>query len=100
MWQIPSVRANDVHEAMFPVELPRRLIRLLTDDGDTVLDPFMGSGTSGVAAVAAGRDFIGVDKDAAAVDAARRRISEQNAAGQGAANKPLTHDAEHGSISP
>lgn len=76
VWQIPSVRANDVHEAMFPVELPRRLIRLLTDEGDTVLDPFMGSGTSGVAAVAAGRAFIGVDKDAAAVDVARRRISD------------------------
>jgi DNA modification methylase len=76
VWQIPSVRANDVHEAMFPVELPRRLIRLLTDECDTVLDPFMGSGTSGIAAVAAGRAFIGVDNDAAAVDVARRRISD------------------------
>ena len=86
VWQIPSVRANDVHEAMFPVELPRRLIRLLTDVGDTVLDPFMGSGTSGVAAVAAGRSFIGVDKDDAAVDVARRRISDtQNNAVRGAA---------------
>jgi site-specific DNA-methyltransferase (adenine-specific) len=82
VWQIPSVRANDVHEAMFPVELPRRLIRLLTDEGDTILDPFMGSGTSGVAAVATGRAFIGCDKDPAAVDVARRRISDtQNAQG-------------------
>lgn len=76
VWHIPSVRANDVHEAMFPVELPRRLIRLLTDAGDTVLDPFMGSGTSGVAAIEDSRAFIGVDKDADAVAVARRRISD------------------------
>ena len=61
VWQIPSVRANDDHEAKFPLELPRRLIRLLTDPGDLVLDCFVGSGTSGVAAVLERRRFIGVD---------------------------------------
>ena len=53
VWSMPSVRANDDHEAKFPIELPRRLIRLLTDPGDLVLDCFVGSGTS---AVAVGRD--------------------------------------------
>jgi site-specific DNA-methyltransferase (adenine-specific) len=63
VWTIPSVRANDDHEAKFPLELPRRLIRLLTDPGDLVLDCFVGSGTSAVAAVSENRRFIGIDID-------------------------------------
>lgn len=51
VWNIPSVRKNDIHEAMFPIELPRRLIRMLSDQGETVLDCFMGSGTTALAAV-------------------------------------------------
>ena len=61
IWKIPSVRANDDHEAKFPLELPRRLIRLLTDAGDVVMDPFVGSGTSAIAAVSENRQFIGID---------------------------------------
>lgn len=62
VWNIPSVRANDNHEAKFPPELPRRLIRLLTDPGDTVLDCFVGSGTTAVEAIRGGRHYIGIDK--------------------------------------
>lgn len=54
---------NDVHEAMFPLELPRRVIKLFSDKGDTILDCFMGSGTSAIAALAEGRHFIGIDKE-------------------------------------
>ncbi len=61
VWEFPSVRSNDSHEAMFPAELPRRVIRLLTDPGDLVLDPFMGSGTTGVVAAELGRPFIGFE---------------------------------------
>jgi DNA modification methylase len=74
VWDIPSVRTNDIHEAMFPVELPRRLIRLLTDAGGTVLDPFMGSGTTGVAAVELGRNYIGFDLSREYCDLATKRI--------------------------
>lgn len=61
VWNIPSVRANDDHEAKFPLELPRRVIRLLSDPGDVVLDCFSGSGTSAVASILEGRQFLGVD---------------------------------------
>jgi site-specific DNA-methyltransferase (adenine-specific) len=61
VWNIPSVRANDDHVAKFPTALPRRIIRLFTQPGDTVLDCFVGSGTSGVAAIGEGRKFIGID---------------------------------------
>lgn len=71
VWRIPSVRANDDHEAKFPTELPRRLIRLLTDPDDLVIDPFVGSGTSAVAAIEEGRKFIGIDKEPRYVDLAR-----------------------------
>lgn len=72
VWHIPSVRANDTHEAKFPVELPRRLIRLLTDPGDTVLDCFVGSGTTAVAAIETGRHYIGIDKESRYAKLARR----------------------------
>ena len=61
VWSFPSVRANDQHEAMFPLELPKRAIRLLTEPGETILDCFMGSGTTGLAALQEGRNFIGIE---------------------------------------
>ena len=61
---------------MFPVELPSRLIRLLTYQGDTVLDPFMGSGTTGRAAAQLNRRFVGIEKDAAAYDLASKFLTE------------------------
>jgi site-specific DNA-methyltransferase (adenine-specific) len=74
VWYIPSVRANDDHEAKFPVELPRRVIALLTDPGDTVLDPFVGSGSTAEAAVLEGRKFIGIELMEQYVALARRRV--------------------------
>jgi DNA modification methylase len=74
VWQIPSVRANDDHEAKFPVELPRRIIRLLTNPGDTILDPFMGSGSTAEAAILEGRNYIGIEKCPEYVTLARKRI--------------------------
>lgn len=61
VWEIPSVRANNVHQAMFPLELAERVIRLYTDEGDTVLDPFLGSGTTAIAAIKHCRQYIGIE---------------------------------------
>ena len=63
VWNFPSVRANDDHEAKFPPELPTRIIKLFTDPGEIVLDCFLGSGTTAVAAVLEGRNFIGIELD-------------------------------------
>ncbi|MBX3053779.1 MAG: site-specific DNA-methyltransferase [Caldilineaceae bacterium] len=77
VWSFPSVRSNDDHEAKFPTELPSRTIRLLTDPGDTVLDCFMGSGTTAAAAIRENRHFIGVELDADYVSLARKAVTQQ-----------------------
>lgn len=61
IWHIPSVRANDDHEAKFPIELPRRIIKLLTSPSEVVLDCFMGSGTTAIAAIQEERQYIGIE---------------------------------------
>jgi DNA modification methylase len=77
VWNIPSVRANDDHEAKFPVELPRRVIRLLTEPDEVVLDCFMGSGSSAIAAVQEKRQYIGIEKETKSVKLAREQIEKQ-----------------------
>jgi site-specific DNA-methyltransferase (adenine-specific) len=75
VWEIPAESATRVgHPAPFPVALVERCIQLFTYDGDVVLDPFMGSGTTAVAAVNTGRRFIGYDTDARYVGQARERV--------------------------
>ena len=64
------------HPAPFPVELPRRLMLMYTNIGDLVLDPFIGGGTTAVAAVREGRHFIGYDVVEEYCDTARERVRE------------------------
>jgi site-specific DNA-methyltransferase (adenine-specific) len=75
IWQIPSVRRNDIHPAMFPEALVQRIIRLYTDAGQTVLDPFLGSGTTCVAALREHRHFLGFELNKEYFDIAQRRIA-------------------------
>ncbi len=77
IWDVPAESAKRVnHPAPFPVELPRRFIDLYTFEGELVLDPFMGSGTTAVAAVQSGRTYIGYDTDPEYVESARKRVAE------------------------
>ncbi len=87
VWELPPESATRVnHPAPFPVELPQRLIDLYTSQGDVVLDPFMGSGTTAVAAVRTGRHYLGYDTDEAYARAARERVAAEVATlGTGAA---------------
>jgi DNA modification methylase len=77
VWTFPAESARKVgHPAPFPVELPRRLIQLYTFEGDVVLDPFMGSGQTGIAAVQAGRHYVGYEISEEYVKLAEGRIGE------------------------
>lgn len=81
VWDIPPESARKVgHPAPFPVELPERLIHLYTYANDLVLDPFMGSGSTLVAAARTGRRYAGYDLDPAYVEIARRRVESAAAA--------------------
>lgn len=76
IWSIKPASAKRVgHPAPFPVDLPRRLIEFYTFEEDLVLDPFIGSGTTAVAAIEAGRHFVGYDNDASYLEIARSRIA-------------------------
>jgi site-specific DNA-methyltransferase (adenine-specific) len=78
VWEIPPERASRVdHPAPFPVALPERLIHMNSYVGDLVLDPFMGSGTTAVAAVRTGRHYVGYDTDAGYVAAAQDRLTKE-----------------------
>ena len=76
VWRFPSVRVNGDHAAKFPLELPRRTIKLLTEPGDTVLDCFLGSGTTAIAAIQQQRHFIGIERVPEYVKLARANIAK------------------------
>jgi site-specific DNA-methyltransferase (adenine-specific) len=94
VWSIPAESARRVgHPAPFPVELPERLIRLYTFAGDLVLDPFMGSGSTLVAAAQLGRRYVGYDLDAGYVELARHRVDEAELPGDGVRAEALADGA-------
>ncbi len=85
IWKFPAVSAKKVgHPAPFPIELPYRCIQLYTFKGEIVLDPFMGSGQTAIAAIRTGRKYVGYEIEEEYVRLAERRIKE--------ANKPTLFD--------
>jgi DNA modification methylase len=68
--------SNKNHSAVFPLDLPSWFIKLFTDIDDIVLDPFIGSGTTAVAAVQLGRNYVGIDNQEEYVKLSQERISE------------------------
>jgi adenine-specific DNA-methyltransferase len=81
VWIIPNVKSNHVekteHPCQFPVELVERLVLSMTQQGDAVFDPFLGAGTSIVAALKHGRRGIGAELSPEYADIARLRIQAQ-----------------------
>ena len=77
VWTFPAESARKVgHPAPFPVELPHRLIQLYTFQDEVILDPFVGSGSTCVAALKANRSYVGYDIEKKYVDLAERRVKE------------------------
>ncbi|MDH3498827.1 MAG: site-specific DNA-methyltransferase [Acidimicrobiia bacterium] len=78
VWTMPAESATRVgHPAPFPVALPRRLIELYTYEADLVLDPYMGSGSTAVAAMRTNRSYAGCETEQAYLDAAGARIAAE-----------------------
>lgn len=75
LWEIPPESATRVgHPAPFPVQLPLRLIELYTYKADLVLDPFMGAGSTAVAAIRSGRHYVGFETEASYRQRAKERV--------------------------
>jgi DNA modification methylase len=75
VWTFPAVSAKEIgHPAPFPVELPYRLIQLYTFEGEVVLDPFMGSGQTAIAALKSKRFYVGYEIVPEYVELAQKRI--------------------------
>ncbi|MCG9894449.1 MAG: site-specific DNA-methyltransferase [Fimbriimonadaceae bacterium] len=78
VWPIPNVKNNHVektdHPCQFPVELIERLVLSMSEPGDLVFDPFLGAGTSVIAAIRHGRRGVGAETDPSYVQIARERI--------------------------
>ncbi len=89
VWAFSAVSARQVgHPAPFPVELPYRCIQLYTFEDEVVLDPFMGSGQTAIAAVKTNRRYVGYEIDEKYVKLAERRINNFLAE----FNSPTTND--------
>lgn len=78
VWEIPNVKCNHpektIHPCQFPIELVERLVLALTNEGDVVFDPFVGVGSSIIAALLHNRKGIGVDKERLYTDIAYERV--------------------------
>ena len=79
IWRFPTVSAKRIgHPAPFPVELPRRLIELYSFKEDIIFDPFMGSGSTCVAAMNTGRKYLGIDINEEYCKLAENRVLSNN----------------------
>lgn len=78
LWTFPPENRQKEwgHPAMFPIELPLRIIKMLSYKGDIILDPFMGTGSTGVACVNTNRDFIGIELNEEYFKIAEKRIND------------------------
>lgn len=80
IWKIPNVKANHpeqtIHPCQFPHELAERCILAFTNKNDNVLDPFVGAGTTAIAAAKAGRNAVVIDRNADYIAISKQRLNE------------------------
>jgi DNA modification methylase len=76
VWKFPVDSGGKGHSAVFPLELPLNLIKNFTKEGDLILDPFMGSGTTGLACIKTNRNYIGFEINIDYIDLCKQRINK------------------------
>jgi adenine-specific DNA-methyltransferase len=104
VWEIPNVKANHIektgHPCQFPVALVQRLVRALVPEGGVLVDPFLGSGTSALAAAIEGRRFVGSELKSSYVAIAEQRILEhrQNVPNYRPLGRPIFEPTGHEAV--
>ncbi len=88
--------SNKQHSAVFPVALPRWFIKLFTEPGDIVLDPFIGSGSTAVAAVELGRHYLGIDINREFTELSNRRVKKTQMRVPSLAERRSTYYGDNG----
>ena len=82
IWTDVTGQIRRDHPAPYPLEIPRRLIRMFSFSGDTVVDPFAGTGTTSLAALETGRHSVSVDIEPSYIDIIEARLKETKLTGQ------------------
>ena len=78
IWNINPARAKKIgHPAPFPIELPQKFINLYTYKNDLILDPFLGSGTTAIAAKLLERNFVGYEIEEEYIEIAKNRLKKE-----------------------
>ncbi len=90
VWTDVTGQLRKDHPAPYPLEIPRRLIRMFSFVGDTVVDPFAGTGTTALAALETGRHSINVDIEPTYINAAEARLNNSKLAGRITVHRPPT----------
>jgi site-specific DNA-methyltransferase (adenine-specific) len=78
--RVNRINASDLHPTEKPVELLRQILRVVSPPGGLVVDPFVGSGTTAIAARLEGMDFVGIERELEYVEVARQRVAESQGA--------------------
>ena len=78
IWDIAVAQNKTSHPAVYPIEIPLKHIQSWSNEGDFVLDPFMGSGTTGLAALELNRKFIGIEMNNEYFELSKQRILEKS----------------------
>lgn len=102
VWEIPFLNPKAKERCGYPTQKPvkliQRIIELVTNDGDIVLDPFCGSGTTCVAAKSLNRKYIGIDKNPDAIELSNKRLSEMIITESGVLSKGIDSYIEKSSF--
>lgn len=78
IWDIAVAQNKTSHPAVYPIEIPLKHIQSWSNEGDVVLDPFMGSGTTGLAALELNRKFVGIEMNNEYFELSKQRILEKS----------------------